>query len=270
MRWRYVFKVLARSRSLSFTLKAARKQPSNTLERLRWRGRDVFYRSGTSDAIVIYQNLLRGGKKAEYYVPPALAPKVILDIGSNLGGSILYFHSVFPDAAIIGFEPHPETFEVLRRNVADLPGVSVFNYGLGAGDAAVTIPFEGPNFGRFRLAPRAIVDPDAVRSVECQIRHAGDTLRSLGLSQVDLIKIDCEGSELDVFTTAPEELITRCRWIVGEMHDASAFEILALLASHFDFDMRKQMFSPCFRFHACNLTEAAKLRRGFDLRALQS
>ena len=270
MRWRYVFKVLARSRSLSFTIKAARKQPSETLERLRWRGRDVFYRSGTSDAIVLYQNLLRSGKKAEYYVPPALKPKVIVDIGSNIGGSILYFHHLFPDAAIIGFEPHPETFEVLRRNVADLPGVSVFNYGLGAADAAADVTFEGVNFGRFGFAPRPVVDASAARSVECQIRHAGDTLRNLGITQVDLLKIDCEGSELDVFTAAPQELIARCRWIVGEMHDASAFKILALLAPHFDFDLRKRMFSPCFRFHACNLAETGRLKRGFDLAALQN
>jgi len=270
MRWRYVFKVLARSRSLSFTAKAARKQPSDTLEKLRWRGRDVFYRPGTSDAIVLYQNLLRSGNKAEYYVPPALKPGVILDIGSNIGGSILYFRHLFPESAIIGFEPHPETFEVLRRNVAGLPGVSVFNYGLGAADGVTTVQFEGANFGRFRFAPRDIIDAADVRSVECEIRHAGDTLRRLGVNEIDLLKIDCEGSEIDVFTAAPQELIARCRWIVGEMHDASAFKILALLAPHFDLDLRKRMFSPCFRFHACNLAEVAKLKHGFDLHALQS
>ena len=270
MRWRYVFKVLARSRSISFTVKAARKQPSDKLEKLRWRGRDVFYRPGTSDASVLYQNLLRSGKKAEYYVPPALRPKVIVDIGSNIGSSILYFHNVFPEAAIIGFEPHPETFEVLRRNVADLPGVSIFNYGLGAADGSITVPFEGVNFGRFRFAPRAIVDASAVRSVDCEIRHAGETLRNLGITRIDLLKIDCEGSELDVFTAIPQELIAHCKWIVGEMHDASAFRILALLAPHFDFDLRKQMFSPCFRFHACNVAEVPKLRRGLEVAALQS
>ena len=270
MRWRYVFKVLARSRSLSFTVKAARKQPSDKLEKLRWRGRDVFYRAGTSDPAVLYQNLLRRGKKAEYYVPPQLKPKVIVDIGSNIGGSILYFHDVFPEAAIIGFEPHPDTFEVLRRNVADLPGVSVFNYGLGATAGSITVSFEGENFGRFRFAPREIVDPSAVRSVDCEIRHAGETLRNLGVTHIDLLKIDCEGSELDVFTATPEELIARCKWIVGEMHDASAFRILALLAPHFDLDLRKQMFSSCFRFHACNLAEVPKLKRGFHVAALQS
>src|SRR5438477_2764910 len=109
-----------------------RQFPTSSLARLRWSGRDVLYRSGTADPFALYQVLLRSGKKAEYYVPPALKPKVILDIGCNIGASTIYFHEQFPDAQIFGFEPHPDTFCVLEKNVADLPGVRVFNNGLGA------------------------------------------------------------------------------------------------------------------------------------------
>ena len=270
MRWQYVLKVLARSRSLSFAVKAARKQPSATLEKLRWRGRNVYYRPGTSDPSVLYQNLLRSGRKAEYYVPPSLNPKLILDIGSNVGASILYFHQLFPNARIVGFEPHPGTFEVLRRNVADLPSVAVYNYGLGAADKRIALPFDGVNFGGFGIVPRPRFAESAEPPVECEIRHSGSALREIGIAEVDLMKIDCEGSELDVFAALPPELIAGCKWIVGEMHDASAFEILALLAASFDLDLRKQMFSGCFRFHACNLKEVGKLEATFDRAALQS
>ncbi len=95
---------------------------SISLARLRWQGRNVFYRPGTSDPFVLYQVLLKTGKKAEYYLPPALQPKVILDIGSNIGALILYFKHQFP-AKIFGFEPHPETFSILRLNVAETPSV---------------------------------------------------------------------------------------------------------------------------------------------------
>src|SRR5207253_3449391 len=56
---------------------------TSSLARLRWSGRDVFYRSGTADPFVLYQVLLRSGKKAEYYVPRGLRPETILDIGSR-------------------------------------------------------------------------------------------------------------------------------------------------------------------------------------------
>ena len=70
-------------------------------------------------------------------------------------------------------------------------------------------------------------------------RHAGAVMNDLGLTRVDLIKIDCEGAELDVLTALPAEMLQQCQWIVGEMHDVSAFNLLALLAPHFDLDLKK-------------------------------
>jgi FkbM family methyltransferase len=267
MRWRYVVKMLARSRSLRFAIAAADSRRSDTLAQLRWRGRDVFYRPGTSDASIIYQHLVRSGVKAEYYLPPSLAPQVIVDVGSNIGASILYFRELFPQAQIFGFEPHPETFAVLQRNVDKLDRVSVFNFGLGASDATLSLPLVGGDFGGFG-ANRA-ASGDTTSHVHCEIRHAGNALHELGIARVDLLKIDCEGSELDVFRSLPADLITSCKWIVGEMHDASAFEILAMLAPHFDLDLRKRMFNDCFRFHGCNRDHARMLRGGFDVGGLQ-
>ncbi|MFD8248515.1 FkbM family methyltransferase [Nocardia sp. NPDC059691] len=45
------------------------------------------------------------------------APRVIIDGGSWLGVSILRFRTLFPGARIIGFEPDPEIFAVLQRNL---------------------------------------------------------------------------------------------------------------------------------------------------------
>ena len=103
----------------------------------------------------------------------------------------------------------------------------------------------------------------------CQIKHAGDVVRNLGLMKVDLIKIDCEGAEHDVLTSLPPDLLRQTKWIVGEMHDELAFPLLALLAPHFDLDLKKRMFAPFFRFHACNHACARQLRGTFDRDALQ-
>ena len=101
------------------------------------------------------------------------------------------------------------------------------------------------------------------------MRHAGEVMKNLGLAEVDLIKIDCEGGEYDVLTALPEEMLRQCKWIVGEMHDVSAFKLLTLLAPHFDLDLKKSMFVPSFRFHACNLVFVGQLQGTFDPSALQ-
>src|SRR2546428_4586488 len=153
MRLRYIFKLLVRSRSLGFTLRAAQQSRSQSFAKLHWRGHDLFYRPGTTDARVLFQILLRTGKKAEYSLPPALNPEVILDIGSHIGASILYFRELFPRARIFGFEPHPETFKLLQLNVAKLDSVSVFNYGLGSRNTTISVPFESGDFSGFSVAP---------------------------------------------------------------------------------------------------------------------
>jgi FkbM family methyltransferase len=276
-RLRHRLRVLARSRSWRFAKDVVE---ARTLARagvrglppgkLHWQGRDIFYRPATSDPLAIYQVLLRRGGKAEYYLPERLKPEVILDIGSNIGTSILFFREKFPTAKIYGFEPHPETFRILENNIAGLPSVEVFNYALGGANADVAVPFDGADFSRFTLAKDVGGDWSGPLSpTACQVKHAGEVVNNLGLTKIDLLKIDCEGAEYDVLTALPFDLVRQCKWIVGEMHDASAFPLLAMLAPHFDLDLKKTMFAPFFRFHACNLACSRELRGTFDRNALQ-
>ena len=266
--FRNMIKILARSRSLRLTADMVRQPPAISLARLRWCGRDVLYRSGTRDPFVLYQVLVKGGEKAEYYVPPALRPKIIVDIGSNIGASIIYFHEKFPDARILGFEPHPETFGILQQNVGHLRGVTVFNYGLGATNQRIAVPADSVHFGGFNTRGHFKDRGYPAAPVECEVRRLDDVLREIGVSQVDLIKTDCEGSEVDIFLTLSDEILNQCQWIVGELHDHTGFEVLARLAPHFHLDLKKKLFRPRFRFHACNTSKFQELSRS-DLNALQ-
>lgn len=67
------------------------------------------------------------------------SPKII-DCGSNIGLSILYFKSLYPDAEIIGFEPCSQTFEILQKNVEDnnLKNVVVYNKALSDKDEKIS------------------------------------------------------------------------------------------------------------------------------------
>jgi len=52
----------------------------------------------------------------------------IIDCGANIGLAIIYWKRKFPDAEIIGFEPDPEIFRVLKKNIRkqDYSGVSLY------------------------------------------------------------------------------------------------------------------------------------------------
>jgi FkbM family methyltransferase len=269
VRFRDALKILARSRSLQLTLDMVRPRRANSsLARVHWFGQDVFYRSGTRDPFALYQVLGRGGKKAEYYVPPALKPKVILDIGSNIGSSIIYFHQQFPEAKIFGFEPHPDTFRVLQKNVGHLPGVTIFNCALGATRQRIIARSDQVHFGRFNILGRFKDHGFPASPIECEVQRLDEVLREIGIAQIDLIKIDCEGAEADVFSTLSDEILNQCQWVVGELHDHTGFDVLARLARHFHLDLKKKMFGSRFRFHACNVNTMQELPRS-ELDALQ-
>ena len=65
---------------------------------------------------------------------------LIFDCGSNIGLSILFFKKLYPKARVIGFEPHPLTFQTLRENIErnSLSHVTLHCYALSDRDGTTT------------------------------------------------------------------------------------------------------------------------------------
>lgn len=55
----------------------------------------------------------------------------VLDIGANSGQFALSFNAVNPKAMIYSFEPIPQCFQQLKKNIANIEGMAAFNVGLG-------------------------------------------------------------------------------------------------------------------------------------------
>jgi len=53
----------------------------------------------------------------QYYFRAHTPSPWIIDCGSHIGMSILYFKALYPQAEILGFEPAPETYKLLKENV---------------------------------------------------------------------------------------------------------------------------------------------------------
>jgi FkbM family methyltransferase len=245
-------KLLLRSRSWSLTRNSHQPfVPSAPLQNYCWNGHAIHYRPGTSDAHLIYGILLKKGKKAEYRLPQKLAPKVIFDIGANIGISSIYFADRFPKASIFAIEPMPENFEVLKRN-AEGKHITPINVGLDSEDGQrdlILSPAES-NFGGLSFYQRGAA-PDAKR-VTVNTRNPANLLRELGVGKVDMIKIDTEGAEYPILTAFDPELLKEVTWITGELHGEQDFELLAYLAQWFDIELKRSFKKPLFIFNACN------------------
>ena len=244
-------KVAARSGSLKFARHAragARGMPNDVYD---WHGLPIHYRPGTSDTTVIYEALIKSGRKGEYNVPANLDPRVILDIGGNIGVATIFFSRLFPNAQIHTFEPVPDNLAMLRKNVETLKNVTVHPVALGKEDASTQIFWseEDANLGGFSLYGK---NANVGKSVTIDVRRSATYLAQHGIDGADLIKIDTEGAEFDILTSLDGAMLSQVKWIVGELHGISDFELLTYLSRSFDIDVRRSLGKKYFNFNACN------------------
>lgn len=247
-------KVLARSRSLAFLRDCLAPYAGGRMGSIARDGMQLHYRVGSSDPWMIYNHLMKPRHRDEYAPPrdaglPPAEVRTVLDIGANVGVTALYFADVFPAAKVYAFEPVPDNFAVLQKNVANCARIRGLNYGLGAADAELEMfaSANPVNFGGFSLHPAG---SDASRKVRIQVRNAAGAIRELGITQVDVIKIDTEGAEYDILTALPEPVLAGAKYIVGELHGNRDFALLDYLSRWFDVGLRKRLTNRLFNFHA--------------------
>lgn len=229
-------RTLVRTRSWRATQALYSDQPGQAVIRLPGFANTVRLRTGTRDGNLLRRLVWWQGRFPEYPVPDDLQPRVILDIGANIGAVSLALASQFPDARLYSFEPFPANFELLQHNLSGYPNAQQLPYGLGCEttEAVYTQCPDPKNFGGggfFGGGPNA--DERRVTLPVMAVREAFD---QLGITQVDLIKIDVEGAEYDVMTSMPVEVLSGVRRIVGELHGYRVDELMTYLGQWFDID----------------------------------
>ncbi len=117
-------------------------------------------------------------------------PATILDLGSNIGMSILLFKSLWPRCKVFGVEASPEIFTMLQQNVQGLADVTVVNRAVS--DRPGEIAFYS--------------EPGSLMGSTNKLRGGaeGKVVQAVPISEfitapLDLLKIDIEGSEIAAF-----------------------------------------------------------------------
>lgn len=178
----------------------------------------------------------------------------IFDIGANIGMFTVFVKEHFKGVKVHAFEPSPAIFRVLKANVAKYgDSVSIYDCGMAdrPGEAKFTVYphysiMSGLHAGtdqdvetlrtgiRSRLQeqnvdPSDIQDRSLDRMVKvalrekqefvCQLRTVSGIIDEAGVPAIGLLKIDAEGSELDILAGIRDEHWGRIRQIVMEIHD---------------------------------------------------
>lgn len=243
-------KYLVKSKSLRFVKDL--KDKSHHIGSLTWNNKKVYYRTSSSDMTLIYEILLKSKYKSEYYLPEKLNPKIIFDIGGNIGITSIYLAKLFPDSLIYSFEPMPENFEILQKNISQYKNIRAFNYGLGSknGSFKVYLSSDPENYGGISFYPDAHGNQEK-SYISCEVKNVNEIINDLEVESIDLIKIDTEGAEYDILSTLKVDILRGTSWITGELHGNRDFELLDYLDSiGFSISFKKQICNRLFMFNA--------------------
>jgi FkbM family methyltransferase len=133
---------------------------------------------------------------------------VVLDIGANIGSFSLFAAKHM--ALVYAIEPEPNNLNALRKNV-ELNNMS---------DSIVIVPLAlGKNKNRVRITnegggsttKESKLDGSIVDQVTLD-----DIFSTYNIKAVDVLKMDVEGSELDIISATSKENMNKCRYITLE------------------------------------------------------
>lgn len=157
----------------------------------------------------------------------------ILDLGANIGLSVLYFKSLHPKARITAFEADPAIYACLHQNVHGngFADVELLNKAVWDSNGTLSFQAEGGDGGRIAAEGEG-------RMVEVE---AIDIRDHLAEHSYDFLKMDIEGAEHAVFP-AIKDYLPAFKFVFLEYHStpnqpqalASMLELLSQAGFRFD------------------------------------
>ena len=119
---------------------------------------------------------------------------LILDCGSNVGLSIIYFKQKFPDARVVGFEPDSMIFNMMKINLAkfDFKDVQIHNKAVWTSEGELTFNASGALGGALDTSGGSVLGGNIVTVGTLRLRDF------LVDNHVELLKIDVEGAEFEI------------------------------------------------------------------------
>ena len=170
----------------------------------------VFLRKNTTDFIVFDQIIQR----QDYSIDLNFDPKIILDCGANIGLAAIYFKNEFPDAKILCIEPEFDNFCLLQKNVTEYNDIICYHAGIWYRSAYLSVKDMG--FGNWGF----IVKESCCFTDNCvQAITINNLLEEHKIDCIDILKIDIEGAEKELFSENYDVWLPKTKVIIIELHD---------------------------------------------------
>jgi FkbM family methyltransferase len=164
-------------------------------------------------------------RELDEFIP--VSPRLIIDGGANVGYSTAYYANRYPQAKIIAIEPSAENCRRIKQHCAAFENVTVIEGGLWSKSGYLRIANpEDPAWAyRCELVDRPGNDTFPAFTMEQVIASSGE-------ARCDLLKLDVEGAEEQLFTDG--DWVDRVDAVLVEVHSDAALAAINARADGFD------------------------------------
>ena len=183
----------------------------NRLSKVRVPGikESILLRKDTTDVAIFDQVFLHG----DYDIDFTFTPETIVDAGAHVGLFSVLMRNKFPNAKIICLEPDKSNYETLVKNLIGYPNVQTMHAGLWNSITKLELA-DQYNAGHSALTVKENAAKGTIPAVTVT-----SLMEKFGLKTIDVLKIDIETSEKEVFLKNYEDWLPKVRMIIIELHD---------------------------------------------------
>lgn len=199
------------------------EEDKSELVKFKYDNRDLFIRSFSTD-IMLMDSILVGKRVdrkwigeyswvEDYLMNLNKKRPIIVDAGANVGLFSRWVLKRVPEAKIYAIEAESKNFEILKRNTQGY-FVNCINKGLWSKECRLKVIARDTGEWGFMVKETNEDDTDIVEAISLK-----DIMENYKFGEIDLLKMDIEGSEYEIFSSDNLAWLDRCRALVVETHD---------------------------------------------------
>jgi FkbM family methyltransferase len=176
-------------------------------------GKEIVLHGGVSNGDIVY-----GFLKEDYGRLP-VNNKTVIDVGSNIGDTPIYF-ALRGAKKVIGLEPFPKNYDLSNKNITAnnlSDKITILLAGCSSEKGSIMI---NPNY-ESNHESRLV---EFEQGIEIPLLTLEYILNQYDIPPDSILKMDCEGCENEIIISAPKDILQRFSHIQIEYH--SGYKIL--------------------------------------------
>jgi FkbM family methyltransferase len=167
------------------------------------------------------------------------SPRVIFDLGANVGYASAYFLSRFPAAEVMAVEPDPGNYEICCKNLSPYgPRARVILGAVWSHRRKLVLLRGAYRDGReWTTQVLATDNPDDAATVDAW--DIPSLLKLAGHNHIDILKVDIERSDVELFSNGSRQWLPNVRNMCIELHDEDCERAFFGALQDYEFDLSR-------------------------------